>query len=44
MSVMTGDRSTEQQRKANLRLALVLGSVAVVFFVGFVIKMVLFSR
>ena len=31
---------TEQQRKANLRLALILASVAVVFFVGFVVKIV----
>ena len=29
---------TEQQRKANLRLALILASVAVVFAIGFVAK------
>ena len=29
---------TEQQRKANLRLALILASLAVVFGVGFVVK------
>ena len=29
---------TEAQRKANLRLALILASLAVVFGVGFVIK------
>ena len=29
-----------QQRKANLRLALILASVAAVFVIGFVIKMV----
>jgi len=29
---------TPVQRKKNLRLALILGSVAVVFFVGFVAK------
>ena len=39
-----GDRSGAQQRKSNVRLALVLASVALVFFVGFVTKIVLFSR
>ena len=29
---------TEQQRKANLRLALILASVAALFFAGFVVK------
>jgi hypothetical protein len=29
---------TEQQRKANLRLALILASLALVFGVGFVVK------
>ena len=29
---------TEQQRKANLRLALILASAAAIFFVGFVVK------
>ena len=29
---------TEQQRKANLRLALILATVALVFSFGFVIK------
>ena len=33
----------EQKKKANLRLALILGSVAVVFFVGFVAKAALFG-
>jgi hypothetical protein len=32
-----------EQKKSNLRLALVLASVALVFFVGFVGKMVLFG-
>ena len=31
---------TPQQRKANLRLALILASVAAVFVIGFVAKMV----
>ncbi len=30
----------EQQRKANLRLALILASVALLFLLGFVVKMV----
>jgi hypothetical protein len=29
---------TEKQRKANLRLALILASIALVFFVGFIAK------
>jgi len=35
---------TDPQRKSNLRLALVLASVAVVFFVGFITKIVLLGR
>jgi hypothetical protein len=35
---------TEQQRKANLRLGLILASVAVMFGVGFVIKMIWFGH
>jgi hypothetical protein len=31
---------TPDQKKNNLRLALILGSVAVVFFVGFMGKMI----
>ncbi len=31
---------TPEQRKANLRLALVLASVALVFFVGFIARRV----
>jgi len=31
---------TERQRKANLRLALILASVALVFAIGFVAKIV----
>ena len=34
---------TPQQRKANLRLALILASVAAIFAIGFVTKMVLLS-
>jgi hypothetical protein len=35
---------TPEQRKANLKLGLVLASVAVVLFVGFMAKMLLLSR
>ena len=35
---------TEQQRKSNFRLALILATVAVVFGVGFVAKIVLLGR
>ncbi len=44
MSTMTTPRDPQQQGKANLRLALVLASVALVFFAGFVAKIVLFGR
>ncbi len=35
---------SDAQRKANRRLGLVLASVALVFFIGFMIKMVLLGR
>ena len=35
---------TPEQKKANLRLALSLASVAVVFFVGFIVKMVVLGH
>ncbi len=34
---------TPEQKKNNLRMALILASVALVFFVGFMVKMVLLS-
>jgi hypothetical protein len=34
---------TPEQKKANLRLALILASIALVFFVGFIAKSTLFS-
>jgi len=34
---------TEQQRKANVRLGLILGSIAVLFGVGFMVKMIFFG-
>ena len=35
---------SEQQRKANLRLALILASVALILGVGFMAKVILFGR
>lgn len=35
---------TPEQKKANLRLALILASIAAVFLVGFFVKMVLLGR
>jgi len=37
-------RNSPEQRKANLRLALTLASVAVIFGIGFVAKVLLFGR
>ena len=35
---------TPEQKKNNLRLALILGSVVAVFFIGFMVKVTLLSR
>jgi len=35
---------TPEQKKSNLRLGLILASVALVFFVGFMTKMVLLGK
>jgi hypothetical protein len=34
----------EEQKKANLRMALILASIAAVFFVGFIVKMALLAH
>ncbi|MFM2427554.1 MAG: hypothetical protein RL707_1381 [Pseudomonadota bacterium] len=36
--------TTQEQRKNNLRLGLILASVAVVFFLGFFVKVMLLNR
>jgi hypothetical protein len=36
--------ATPEQKKSNLRLGLILASVALAFFFGFMAKMVLLSR
>jgi hypothetical protein len=36
--------TTPEQKKNNQRLGLILASVAVVFFVGFMVKMILLSK
>ncbi len=35
---------TPEQKKSNFRLGLILASVAVVFFLGFLAKMILLGR
>lgn len=35
---------TPEQKKSNLRMALILASIAAVFFVGFMVKVVWLSR
>jgi hypothetical protein len=35
---------TPEQKKNNLRMALVLASIAVVFFIGFMLKMTLLGH
>jgi hypothetical protein len=36
--------TTPEQKKSNLRMGLILASVAAVFFIGFMTKMILLSR
>jgi hypothetical protein len=36
--------ATQEQKKSNRRMGLILASIAVAFFVGFMIKMVFLSR
>jgi len=36
--------ATEDQKKGNLRMALILASIALAFFIGFVIKMFVLSH
>jgi hypothetical protein len=33
-----------EQRKRNLRMALILASIAAVFFIGFIVKIALLSK
>ncbi|WP_231402432.1 cytochrome oxidase small assembly protein [Caenimonas aquaedulcis] len=35
---------TPEQKKANLRMALILASIVAVFFIGFFVKMVLLGH
>lgn len=34
---------TPEQKKSNVRLGLILGSIALAFFVGFIVKLALFN-
>ena len=36
--------ATPEQKKANLRMGLILGSIAVVLFIGFMIKQFMLGR
>jgi hypothetical protein len=36
--------ATEEQRKNNLRMGLILASVAAAFFIGFFVKVMLLNR
>jgi hypothetical protein len=36
--------TTPEQKKANLRTGLILASIAAVFFIGFMAKMIVLSR
>ena len=40
---MNGSRMSPEQKRNNLRLGLILASVALVFFLGFVGKLVIFG-
>jgi hypothetical protein len=35
---------TPEQKKSNTRLGLILGSIAIVFFIGFMAKLIFFGR
>jgi hypothetical protein len=41
---VTGPTNTEASRKRNVKLALILASVALTFFVGIVVKITLLSH
>ena len=42
--MQTAEMRDDDRKKSNLRLALILATVALVFFVGFMAKMVLLGR
>jgi hypothetical protein len=41
---MNASNSTDETKRSNLRLALILASVALTFFVGFIAKMSVFAH
>jgi hypothetical protein len=41
---MDANMADDERKKGNLRLALVLASIALVFFLGFVAKMILLGK
>jgi hypothetical protein len=38
------DMASEEQKKSNLRMALILASIALAFFIGFMVKIFLLSH
>jgi hypothetical protein len=42
--IMSAQEHKQQMRKRNLRLGLTLASVVIVFFIGFMAKLVFFGR
>ena len=41
---VSGPATPSESRKRNVRLGLILASIALVFFVGFMVKIALFSQ
>ena len=41
---MSNAVTPEEQKKSNLRMALILASIAAVFFMGFIVKMAFFGH
>jgi hypothetical protein len=41
---MQSTMTPEEQKKSNLRMALILASIAAVFFIGFIAKMAFFGH
>jgi hypothetical protein len=44
MAIEARRMATQESKKSNLRMALILASIALVFFVGFMVKMYLLSK
>ena len=44
MQIEPSSRQATEQRKANVKTGLILGSIALMFFAGFVVKMFLLGK